>query len=86
MNTTIKVIPYSDELMDRYNELAMMNVIPSMAEYAYQWQLLATQAEGKNRPALAAHARAHAEHYAQFEPGEYIKLVEGSLSEMLPIG
>lgn len=86
MNTNIKVIPYTDELMERYNQLATTNEIPSMAEYAYQWQLLATQAEGKNRPALAAHARAHAEHYAQFEPGEYIKLVEGCLSEMLPIG
>ncbi len=86
MNSNIKVVPYTDELMDRYNELAAMNEIPSMADYAYQWYLLSVQADGKNRPALAEHARAHANHYGKFEPGEYIKLVEGSLSEMLLVG
>jgi hypothetical protein len=83
MNTTIKTFPYTDELMDEYNRLAMMNEIPNMATYALQWELLATKASGSNRPALAAHAHEHAEHYKQYDKGEYIKLVEGPLAELI---
>ena len=83
MNTTITVKPYIDELMEEYNKLAMLNEIPNMATYAYQWKLLAVKAYSRNRPAMGAHAEAHAEHYGQYDPGEYIKLVDGPLAEMV---
>lgn len=82
MNTTIKVIPSTDELMDEYNFLAMQNDIQDMAHYAAAWKLLALKASADNRPALAAHADAHAEHYKQYDEGGYIKLVEGSIAEL----
>ena len=81
MNVT--VTPYTDELMDEYNRLAMLNEIPNMATYAFQWKLLAVKAYSQNRPALGAHAEKHAEHYGQYDRGEYIKLVDGPLAELV---
>lgn len=86
MNTTITSKPYTDKLIQEYSRLAMLNEIPSMATYALQWELLATKAAAKNRPALAEHARAHAEHYREYDEAEYIKLVNGPLAEIILVG
>lgn len=83
MNNNIKVVPHVDELISRYNELAFMNEIPSMARYAADWYILGTKANASNRPALAQMCFSRAEHYKKYDEGEYIKLVEGCLSEML---
>ena len=84
-NTTITVKPSTDELLEEYNKLAFMNEIPNMATFAFQWMLLSVKAYSRNRPALGAMAESRAKHYSQFEPGEYIKLVEGPLAEMIMI-
>ena len=86
MNATIQTQPYTDELMNEYNRLAMQNEIPNMATYAFQWKLLAVKAYAQNRPALGAHAEAHAEHYGEYDKGEYIKLVDGPLAEIVMSG
>ena len=83
MNTTITVQQYTDELMNEYNRLALMNEIPNMATFAFQWKLLSVKAYAKNRPALAQHAEAHAEHYSKYDQGEYIKLLDGPLAELV---
>ena len=73
----------TDPIQAEYLQLSMQNEIPSMAHYAASWKLLALKAAAHNRPSLAAMCEARAEHYGKFDEGEYIKLVEGPLAEML---
>ena len=82
MNTTITVKPYIDELMKEYNQLSMQNEI-NPPEYAKKWEQLAEKALAQDRPWMWEHAKAHAEHYGQYDPGEYLKLVDGPLAELV---
>ena len=74
----------TDNLMDRYLELAEMQNIDS-AEYAVEWHKLAADAEGGARPALAEMCRQRGDHYAAQDYGEYIRLIEGSFSELIDV-
>jgi hypothetical protein len=74
----------SDKIMDRYAELSTMNVINDMAGYAKDWQRLAYQADIDGRPSTAEACRARAAHYWKLAGGEYIRLIEGCLAELIP--
>jgi hypothetical protein len=74
----------SDLIMDRYAELSTMNVINDMAGYAKDWQRLAYQADVDGRPSTAEACRARAKYYYEQTGGEYIRLVEGCLAELIP--
>jgi len=71
-----------DEIMDRHFELSMMQNIPDMKEYAMDWQRLGNRAAIAGLPAMAASCHSRAKHYAEYDGGEYIKIVEGCLAEL----
>lgn len=82
MNNNITVIQgYSDPLLDRYNELAFMQNIDAQ-EYSAAWKLLGEMCEAENRPALAAMCFSRSDYYGRYT-GEAVRLIEGSLSEMI---
>lgn len=86
MNSNIvRVTPAPDALMDRYNELAFTQEIASIESYADDWLKLARDADSAGRPALAGMARERGLFYAQQVPGEYIRLFEGSFSELIQV-
>lgn len=84
-NNIVQVISAPDALMDRYNELAAMQEFSSSGEYAKMWLDLAADAESQNRPALAGMARGRGEFYKKQAEGSYIRLLEGSFSELIQV-
>ena len=75
----------NDPLTARYYELAMAQIIPDVASYAIEWMKLAADAEAYSRFSLAGMCRSRGDFYAQQDYGEYIRLIEGSFSELLPV-
>jgi hypothetical protein len=78
----IQILPALDALTDRYLALAGVQELSS-SEYASQWRTLADEAAQQGRENLAASCYARADFYGKQEPGEYIRLIEGSLSELI---
>lgn len=78
MNTT-------DTLMQRYLELSMMQNI-NIARYAFQWRTLAEDCIKANRPETAAMCASRADFYGKQAPGEYVRLIETPLSELIEVG
>jgi len=74
-----------DPIMYRYNALSLMNIIPSMSEYAIEWQRLAMDADIAGRPSTAEACRSRAKYYCRLAQGDYIRLVEGCLAELIPV-
>lgn len=74
-----------DEIMQRYYDLSLLNIIPDMGEYAKDWQRLAMKADIDGRPATAEACRARAKYYYELTGGEYIRLVQGCFAELIPV-
>lgn len=74
-----------DSIMYRYNALSLMNIIPSMSEYAIEWQRLAMDADIAGRPSTAEACRSRAKYYCEIAKGKYIRLVEGCIAELIPV-
>ena len=72
-----------DELTRDYIELSKQNVIEDVQDYAQKWYDLAMRAEKEDRPASASSWRQRAKHYAELCGCGYIRLVEGSFSELV---
>lgn len=86
MNTNIiQVTPRPDALLDRYNELAFTQNIPDIQGYADDWQALAVECKIHGRPALAGMAQARADFYRVQAEGEYVRLIDGSFSELIAV-
>jgi hypothetical protein len=75
-----------DPIMKRYTELSSLNIIPDMGEYAKDWMRLALEADAAGRPATAEACKSRAMHYNTLAGGEYVRLVEGCLAELIPAG
>lgn len=75
----------TDEIMQRYNELSLLNIIPDMGEYAKDWQRLAMKADIEDRPSTAEACRSRAKYYCEITGGEYIRLVTGCYAELIPV-
>ena len=73
----------NDPLMDAYLELGMTQVIPSIADYARAWRDLGDLFAINGRPSSAANCYSRAAFYERETEGEYIRLIEGSFSELL---
>ena len=73
-----------DELMERYHVLALTQNIPNIARYAMEWDMLAADARAQGREASAAAWQSRADFYKQQAGGEYIRLIDGSFSELIP--
>jgi hypothetical protein len=81
MNSTINIDHYTDDLMQRYNALAMLQNFDAQ-EYANDWERLAADAAAQDRPALSEMCRSRGLFYAQYQ-GEQIRIIDGSFSELL---
>jgi hypothetical protein len=81
--------PSIDPLFDRKLALSMVQNIPDLGKYAQAWADLAADFEMIGFESNAEYCRARAAHYAEMAavtPGEYVKLVDGSMAEMIPVG
>ena len=74
-----------DELMERYYKLAAVQEIPNIARYAFEWAVLAEDAAKAGREACAEAWNKRGQFYAQQAGGEYIRLIEGSFSELVQV-
>lgn len=72
-----------DELMERYYVLASTKNIQNIARYAFEWKLLAEDAEKAGRPACAESWGKRAAFYASQAGGEYLRIIEGSFCELI---
>lgn len=68
-----------------YLALANMQNIDDIRDYALAWADLADIAQDNQRPALAAMCRSRAEFYGSQDTGEYIRLFDGSFSELITV-
>lgn len=85
MNTTIKVQGYTDELMERYNELAFTQHIPNIARYAFEWKTLGDDCDKAGRVTLAGMCHSRADYYGKEAGGEYLRLIELPFSELIQV-
>lgn len=76
--------PY-DDLIERRQRLAEMNVIPDMRAYASEWLRLADDFQAAGLLSNAGMCRERGERYAKMAGGEYIRLTEGSLAELIEV-
>ena len=74
-----------DELMTRYVQLSLMQNIPSMERYAQEWYLLAAKASTADRPNLAASCITRWQHYMSMGSGEYIRLIDAPVAELIQV-
>lgn len=81
----IQVTPAPDALTRRYNELAFAQNIPDIRGYANEWQALAVECVIGGRPALAGMCQGRADFYKVQADGEYVRLLEGSFSELIAV-
>ena len=75
----------NDELMARYMELAKVQNIESVAGYAYEWHKLAADAQVGGRLNLSAMCEKRGNFYAKQDEGEYLRLIDRSLSELIQV-
>ena len=75
----------SDELMARYLELAKVQNIESVAEYAYEWHKLAADMQIAGRINLGAMCEERGNFYAKQDEGEYLRIIDRSLSELISV-
>lgn len=78
----------TDEITALYYGLSNMQNIDDIADYALAWDELACMALLEGRPALAGMCTSRAAFYyeaAEAQSGEYIRLTDGSFSELIPV-
>ena len=75
----------SDDLMARYLELAKVQNIESVAAYAYEWHKLAADAQISGRINLGAMCEGRGNFYAKQDEGEYLRIIDRSLSELISV-
>lgn len=73
-----------DILMQRCLELSLMQNI-NIARYAFQWKTLSEDAAKADRPNLAEMCASRAKFYGEQAPGEYLRLIETPLSELIQV-
>ena len=74
-----------DPLTARYIVLADKHELPSVEEYAKAWETLAADCKAAGRPSLAVACLSRADFYRKQTPGVYIRLIEGSFSELIMV-
>lgn len=77
--------PEAKALMEKYYDLAFTHEIPKMGDYAKAWLDLAREFDKLGMVNMAGMTRERGLFYAQQAPGEYIRLIEGSFSELIQV-
>lgn len=75
----------NDPILELYYGLALMQNIEDMQDYALAWADLSEIALLNDRPYLAAMCRSRAEWYGAQPTGEYIRVIDGSFSELIAL-
>jgi hypothetical protein len=73
------------ELQKRKLELSIMKNIPSMAEYAEAWNMLAADFDAIGAPFNAEYCRGRFRQYRDLAGGEYMRLIELPFSELVQV-
>jgi hypothetical protein len=76
--------PY-DDLIERRQALADTHTIADMRQYAAAWLQLADDFAAAGLLSNAALCRSQGERYGAMSGGEYIRLREGSLAELIEV-
>lgn len=74
-----------DRLISHRTKLSLMQNIPSMSYYARQWQALARGFEIYRMPSNAEYCHARAAHYAELSGGEYVRLIDAPVAELVEV-
>jgi hypothetical protein len=77
--------PAPDELMNRYMTLANTQHIENIARYAFEWDTLAADARAKGQLSRASAWQSRADFYKAQAGGEYVRLIDGSFSELIQV-
>lgn len=72
-------------LLGRMIDLAQVQNIPSIQEYADAWNTLAADFETIGLPETTRNCRARFEQYRLLEPGEYIRLIDRPTAELIHV-
>lgn len=73
------------KLMDIYYYLCGMQNIPDIEQYAFDWMDLARRFDAIGATHSAGSARGRGEHYQKQAGGEYLRIIEGSFSELIAV-
>lgn len=73
------------ELIARRMALSLQSYIPNMAEHVENWNKLRADFEALGMLANVATCQKNYEHYKEIADGEYIRLIEGSFAELIPV-
>ena len=73
------------DLLKRKRALELMQNIPSMADYAEDWNILAAQFEAIGMNFSAADCWTRFRHYRDLDLGEYVRLIEGQIAELIHV-
>lgn len=74
-----------DRLIKHRTTLSLMQNIPSMPYYARQWQALARGFEICGMLSNAEYCASRAKHYAAMSGGEWIRLIDAPVAELIEI-
>jgi hypothetical protein len=67
------------------NYLSRLQNIPDMALYAETWRLLGIEYLILGAPANAEYCLSRANHYQAMAPGEYVRLIESPVAELIHV-
>jgi len=73
------------DLLKRKRQLELMQNIPSMADYAEEWNILGAQFKALGFVNCAADCRSRFEHYRDLQLGEYVRLIDGQIAELVHV-
>ena len=65
--------------------LSLQSIIPDMDAYAEEWNKLSADFTALGMLENAAMCFKNYQHYKEIANGEYIRLIEGSFAEILPV-
>lgn len=75
-----------DRLIQHRTKLSFMQNIPSVQYYARQWSALAKGFEICGMLSNAEYCRSRAKHYGALAGGEYVRLIEQPVAELIEVG
>lgn len=73
------------ELHKRKMYLSLLQNIPDMVLYALAWNQLAADYRVIEATANAEYCQSRADHYGQLAGGEYVRLIDGQIAELIQV-
>ena len=73
------------DLIKKRIALSLQNIIPDMDAYAEEWNKLSADFAAIGMLENAEMCNKNYQHYKEIADGEYIRLIEGSFAELIPV-